>query len=128
MEESRSLTLISLAPFLIKIPWSTSAWESSETRSDIAKSSPARYFSYWPVGLRGSLESASSSSSAATYASEDPAAWQAFVSLRDVGGVFRKNLFCDDRASRDKRLYFLDWLTWFDSAMGGKTTAKITKR
>lgn len=117
-----SLTLISEAPCHRKIPCSTSAWESSETRSDIAHSSPVdRQFSYWPVGLRPSLESASQSSSATRSASEDPAAWFAAAFLQDLGGLFRKNLFCDDKASWDKRLSFLDWLIWYDFAMGEKT-------
>lgn len=120
-EKTCRLMLISVVPSLRNIPWSTSAWESSETRSDIAQSSPAdRQFSYWPVGLRPSLQSASPSSSAPRSASGDSAAWPATAFLRDLGGLFRKNLFCDDRASWDKRLNFLDWLNWHDLAMGRK--------
>lgn len=117
-EKNCSLTLISQVPSLRKIPCSTSAWESSETRSDIAQSSPAdRQFSYWPWGFRPSLVSASRSSSGTRSASGDPAALPSPVFLRDLGGLFRKNLFCDDRASWDKMLTFLDWLIWHDLAI-----------
>lgn len=124
-DKNCSLTLISEVPSLRKIPCSTSAWESSETRSDIAQSSPAdRQFSYWPVGLRPSLVSASPSSSAIRSASGDPGAWSPSAFMWDLGGLFRKNLFCDDRASWDKRLNFLDWLIWHDLAMGRKQRDK----
>lgn len=119
--------LISAVPSLRDVPWSTSAWESSETRSDIAQSSPGdRQFSYWPTTPRPSLvgESASPSSSAAGSASGDPAVGPAFAFLRDLGGLFRKNLFCEDRASWDKRLHFLDWLISHDLAMGRKQKTK----
>lgn len=81
------------------------------------------------MGLTPSLvgESGSPSSSAAGSASGDPAVGPAFASfafLRDLGGLFRKNLFCDDRASWDKRLNFLDWLISHDLAMGRKQKTK----
>lgn len=117
--QERPADLSSAVPSLRKIPCSTSAWESSDTRSHIAQSSPAdRQFSYWPMGLRLSL--VSPSSSATRSASGDPTAWPVAAFLRDLGGLFRKNLFCDDRASWDKRLNFLDWLIWHDLAMGRK--------
>lgn len=120
-EKNCSLILISEVPSLRKIPCSTSAWESRETRSDIAQSSPAdRQFSYWAMGLRPSLVSASLSRSATRSASGDPGAWPASAFMWDFGGLFRKNLFCDDRASWDKRLNFLDWSIWHDLAMGRK--------
>lgn len=129
-EKNCSLVLISNVPSPRKIPCSTSAWESSETRSDIAKSSPAdRQFSYWPVGLWPSLVSASPSSSATRSASGDPVAWPACVAfLRILGGLFRKNLFCDERASWDKRLNFLDWLIWHDLATGRKQREREKKK
>lgn len=128
-EKSCSLMLISEVPSLRKIPWSTSAWESSETRSDIAQSSPAdRQFSYWPVGLRPSLVSGSPSSSGARSASGDSAAWSASAFLRELGGLFKKNLFCDERAIWDKKLNFLDWVIWHDLAMGRKQTKKSYKK
>lgn len=108
-----------------KIPCSTSAWESSETRSDIAQSSPAdRQFSYWPIGLWLSQESASPSGSAARSASGKPANSSASAFLWNFGGLFRKNLVCEERASWDKRPNFLDWLFWYDLAIGRKKRKK----
>lgn len=108
-----------------KIPCSTSAWQSSETRSDIAQSSPSdRQFSYWPTGLWLSQVSASPSGSAAR--SGKPRNWSASAFLRNFGGLFRKNLVCEERASWDKRPDFLDWLFWYDLAIGRKQRGKKT--
>lgn len=111
-----------------KVPCSTSAWESSETRSDIAQSRPAdRQFSYWPIGLWLSLSSASPSSSAPRSALGNSVAWSALAFLRNFGGLFRKNLFCEERASSDKRPNFLDWLIWHDLAIRRKQREKCVK-
>lgn len=112
----------SWVPSHSQIPWSTSAWESSETRSDIAQSSPAdRQSSYCSLGLWLSQVSASSFSSAAVSALGKAANWSASVFLRNFGGLFWKNLVCEERASWDKRPNFLDWLFWSDLAIGRKT-------
>lgn len=56
-------------------------------------------------------------------------AWPACVAfLRILGGLFRKNLFCDERASWDKRLNFLDWLIWHDLATGRKQREREKKK
>lgn len=47
-------------------------------------------------------------------------AWSAPAFLRNLGGLLRKNLFCDERASCDRKLNVLDWLFWHDLAMGGE--------
>lgn len=41
--------------------------------------------------------------------------------LRNLGGLLRKNLFWDERASCDRKLNVLDWLlVWHDLAAGEK--------
>lgn len=113
------------SPVPYKVPCSTSVWESSETRSDIAWSSPAeRQFSYWTAEIWPSTVSAALPSSATRFASGDPVRWSVTAFLRDFGGLFRKNLFCGERASWDNRLDFLDWLIWQQLAMGRKQRRK----